>query len=120
MTPIAVGNTITLRNVFFELNSDSLARESYHELNRLVSTMRRYPKMRVQIEGHTDNSGTPSYNLELSKRRAISVRTYLSKAGIATARIECVGFGQTRPAADNTTEAGRAANRRTECRIIAL
>ena len=120
MTPIAVGNTITLRNVFFELNSDSLARESYHELNRLVSTMRRYPKMRVQIEGHTDNSGTPSYNLELSKRRAISVRVYLSNAGIATDRIECVGFGQTRPAADNTTEAGRAANRRTECRIIAL
>lgn len=120
MIPIKVGNTITLRNVFFELDSDTLAKESYHELDRLVSTMRRYPGIEIQIEGHTDNSGTPSYNLDLSERRARSVKRYLEGAGISPARIRCVGYGQTRPAADNTTEKGRMANRRTECRIMAL
>lgn len=120
MIPIKVGNTITLRNVFFELDSDTLAKESYHELNRLVSTMRRYPRMRIQIEGHTDNSGTPSYNLDLSERRAQSVKRYIVDTGISPLRIQCVGYGQTRPAADNASEKGRAANRRTECRIMEL
>lgn len=120
MIPIKVGNTITLRNVFFELDSDTLAAESHHELNRLASTMRRYPRIVIQIEGHTDNSGTPAYNLDLSKRRALSVKRYLEALGIAPARIKCVGYGQTRPAAGNDTEKGRMANRRTECRILAM
>lgn len=120
MIPIKVGNTITLRNVFYELDSDTLAVESHHELNRLVSTMRRYPRIVIQIEGHTDNSGTPAYNLDLSKRRALSVKRYLKDSGIAPERIKCVGYGQTRPAADNATEKGRMANRRTECRILAM
>lgn len=120
MATLKVGSTITLRNVFFGLNSDTLAKESYHELNRLVSTMRRHPGMKIQIEGHTDNSGTPSYNLDLSQRRAGSVKRYIEKAGIAGSRVECIGYGQTRPAADNATEKGRAVNRRTECRIIAM
>ena len=76
--------------------------------------------MRIQIEGHTDNQGDAAYNQQLSQRRAASVARYLVSQGVAPERILKKGFGATKPAESNATEAGRAANRRTECRILAL
>lgn len=117
---MARGCVVTLRNVFFEHNVARLQGASDVELLRLVATMRQYPGMRICIEGHTDNVGTDDYNLALSRRRAESVRDFLVAHGIAAARIECKGYGASRPAATNATAQGRAANRRTECRILSL
>ena len=78
------------------------------------------PNMRIQIEGHTDNQGEAAYNQQLSERRANSVAQYLIEKGIAPTRITRKGFGESLPAQSNDTEEGRAANRRTECRIVAL
>ena len=67
--------------------------------------------------GHTDSTGSEQYNLDLSRRRADSVSNYLVSRGVARARIETIGYGEQYPVADNTTESGRAQNRRVEIRI---
>lgn len=118
LQPVEKGCVLTLRNVFFELDDATLQGTSDVELLRLVSTLRHYPAMRICIEGHTDNVGAEAYNQELSARRAESVKAFLVAHGIAASRIECKGFGASRPAASNATAEGRAANRRTECRIL--
>jgi outer membrane protein OmpA-like peptidoglycan-associated protein len=69
---------------------------------------------KIRIEGHTDNKGKPDHNKDLSKRRALAVKAYLVKKGIAESRLDAEGFGQDKPIADNKTEAGRAKNRRVE------
>jgi OOP family OmpA-OmpF porin len=71
----------------------------------------------IRIEGHTDNQGTPEHNLDLSGRRALTIKKYLTDHGIAAERLLAVGFGQNKPVAPNTTEDGRAQNRRTEFKI---
>jgi len=80
--------------------------------------MKMNPKMEVMITGHTDNQGAADYNLKLSENRAASVVAYLVKAGIAPARLKSKGFGDSRPAAANDTEEGRAKNRRIELVIL--
>jgi outer membrane protein OmpA-like peptidoglycan-associated protein len=76
------------------------------------------PKIRVEIQGHTDNVGSAKDNEALSTNRAFSVKATLEEFGIDGKRILAKGFGQTKPIADNTTEAGRAKNRRTEFQIL--
>ncbi len=71
----------------------------------------------LRVEGHTDNQGTAESNLELSGKRALAVKTWLVDHGVAAERVLAVGFGQTKPIADNSTEDGRAQNRRTEFKI---
>ena len=78
------------------------------------------PGLRISIEGHTDNRGDKSHNLNLSKKRAEAVAQWLIQNGVAANRIESLGFGDASPVADNQTEAGRALNRRTAFRIIGL
>jgi outer membrane protein OmpA-like peptidoglycan-associated protein len=73
-----------------------------------------YPELRFTIEGHTDNVGSDATNSELSLRRAMSVRDYLISLGVPPTSFEVEGYGQQRPVADNTTEDGRARNRRVE------
>jgi OmpA-OmpF porin, OOP family len=93
---------------------------SYALLNQVVQVLRDYPKMKVRIEGHTDNVGGETFNLKLSQKRAESVKTYLVGKGIAEDRLESVGYGLTRPIASNRTEKGRAQNRRTEFHIVSV
>lgn len=120
LVPMKSGVTLTLRNVFFDTDSDVLKPESFTELDRWCRVMNDRPGMRIQIEGHTDNQGDAAYNQQLSQRRAASVARYLVSQGVAPERILKKGFGATKPSESNATEAGRAANRRTECRILAL
>ena len=75
---------------------------------------------KLRVEGHTDNVGQPAANMELSGQRALTIKTWLVSHGIKADRVLAVGFGETKPIADNSTEAGRAQNRRTEFKIAEL
>jgi OOP family OmpA-OmpF porin len=80
--------------------------------------MQENPQIRVEVSGHTDNSGQPAYNKQLSEKRALSVYNYLVEKGIDKNRLMPIGYGQTKPLADNATEEGRQQNRRIEFRIV--
>jgi outer membrane protein OmpA-like peptidoglycan-associated protein/tetratricopeptide (TPR) repeat protein len=118
LKPVKAGSSITLRNVFFATNSYELLDASQTELNQLVQLLKKNPGMVVEIEGHTDNEGSDAYNLTLSQNRSASVRTYLVNKGIPAGNMTAKGYGESKPIADNTTEEGRALNRRTEFRIV--
>jgi len=109
---------ITLQDVLFETGSAKLNPSSYKSLDELVKFMKRKSTMVIEIAGHTDNVGSESNNLTLSQNRSESVRNYLVSKGISTSRLVSKGYGQTEPVADNSTDAGRKKNRRTEVRII--
>jgi outer membrane protein OmpA-like peptidoglycan-associated protein len=94
--------------------------DSFPLLNQVVQVLNDFPKMRVSIEGHTDSVGTEAGNMRLSQRRAEAVRDYLVAKGISPDRLEAIGFGPTKPVASNKTAKGKAQNRRTEFRIVAL
>ncbi|HTX87679.1 MAG TPA: OmpA family protein [Bacteroidales bacterium] len=108
----------TLRNVFFETGLATLRKESFPALDELVAALKAKPNLVIEIAGHTDNVGTPESNQKLSEDRALSVRSYLIKHGIAPDRVSAKGFGETQPVAGNDTPEGRQQNRRTEVRII--
>ena len=108
-----VGCSFNLRlAVFFDNDSATIKPESYPDLDRAVSLMKRDDQVRGTIEGHTDSNGSDAYNLRLSQRRADAVRQYLIEHGIAASRIDAVGRGESQPIADNKTAEGRAQNRR--------
>jgi outer membrane protein OmpA-like peptidoglycan-associated protein len=94
--------------------------DSFPLLNQVVQVLNDYPKMRVSIEGHTDNVGGEAMNLRLSQRRAEAVRDYLVAKGVSPDRLSATGFGPTKPLASNKTAKGKAQNRRTEFRVVAL
>lgn len=108
------GAVITFKNVLFEQGKYILIEDSYTELDKLLRTMLKHPELRIRIDGHTDNVGDPNLNLSLSFFRAKVVETYLVEKGIEVSRIEVKGHGSSRPLADNSTEDGRAQNRRVE------
>jgi outer membrane protein OmpA-like peptidoglycan-associated protein len=118
LTPINNNSVFVLRNLFFDTDKYDLKPESAEELLQLVELMKMNPKMEVMITGHTDNQGAADYNVKLSENRAASVVAYLVKAGIASARLKWKGYGDSRPAAANDTEEGRAKNRRIELVIL--
>ena len=93
---------------------------SYPELDKLVGFLKDNPGISAEISGHTDNSGTDEYNLELSGRRAGSVVNYLTDHGITPGRLSFKGYGEARPVDTNDTEEGKAKNRRTEIRIVGI
>jgi OOP family OmpA-OmpF porin len=94
---------------------------SFKLLNQVVQVLQRdFPKMRVSIEGHTDNVGREAANTRLSQRRAEAVRDYLVSKGISPSRLEAVGYGPTKPIASNKTVKGKARNRRTEFKVLSL
>lgn len=111
---------VVLKNVFFDVNSYELKPESKVELNKLVEFMQKQSTVKIEIGGHTDNTGNPAANKVLSENRAKSVYDYLVAQGIDPKRLSFKGYGATVPIADNATEPGRKENRRTEYRIIAL
>src|SRR5690606_29906728 len=97
----------------FDFDSDVVKEEFYPEVRRVAEFMNQYLNTRVTIEGHTDSIGTDSYNKALSQRRADAVRNALiQRMNIEPERVTAVGYGEERPVADNSTDAGRAANRR--------
>ncbi len=107
-------STINLKNVFFETGSAALKGESFVELDKLVNILKGNSGFNVEIAGHTDNVGTPASNKTLSEQRALSVVKYLVDHGIGAERLSGVGYGDTKPVADNATAEGKAQNRRTE------
>ncbi len=118
LVPLAEGGAIVLRNVFFPTGSAELDGRSRAELDRLAALLRERPGMRIRLEGHTDNVGDPADNQALSEARAAAVAAYLEASGIAGGRLEHVGYGETRPVADNASPEGRAANRRTAFTVL--
>lgn len=105
------------KSIQFETGKDVIRTVSYSKLDTVVSIMKQYPYTNWSIEGHTDNVGNSEKNLNLSQRRAASVKTYFINKGIDTNRLSSDGFGDTKPVADNKTAAGKAANRRVEIKL---
>jgi outer membrane protein OmpA-like peptidoglycan-associated protein/tetratricopeptide (TPR) repeat protein len=114
---IAVGSKIALRNIFFDYAKASLRPESNAELDRLVKLLNEVPGLKIEISGHTDNTGSATINETLSQQRAEAVVTYLSNKGISASRMTAKGYGASKPVATNATDDGRQQNRRTEFEI---
>jgi len=115
-------NEIAVRltsDILFDLDSSSLRAESRSTLRDLANNFQRYPDELIDVEGHTDSTGTEEYNQALSERRASSVRDYLVDNGVPSHNITAVGFGEMRPKAANSTPEGRQLNRRVEIHIRA-
>lgn len=112
------GRSIALRNVFFETDQAVLLDESIVQLNGLDRILLDYPDMTIELRGYTDDRGEEDYNLKLSRERAAAVKNWLTDQGHAEARINAKGFGEKDPLETNTTEAGRARNRRVEFYIV--
>jgi len=100
--------------IFFETNSDKLKIASLVQLDELASIMKRYEGAILTIEGYADSQGNDAYNLTLSQKRTEAVKTYLMGKGLMESRLAAVGYGETKPIADNNTAIGRAKNRRVE------
>jgi len=100
--------------IFFEFDSDKLKVASLSQLDELAVILKKYDNANLLIEGHADFKGSDEYNLNLSQKRTESVKTYLMGKGIMESRLTAIGYGETRPIADNNTDAGRAKNRRVE------
>jgi OOP family OmpA-OmpF porin len=102
----------SILDVQFEINQKTVQREAEEKLDKVLTFMRKYPDTTAVIEGHTDEVGTSADNMRLSQSRAESMVSYLASHGIARSRLQAVGYGETRPLADNQTEVGRRLNRR--------
>ncbi len=109
-----IGKQFTLRGINFESGSAALTPDSHPVLDQVVASMNAYPEVRIEIRGHTDSQGPAAFNLELSQKRAQSVRQYLINGGIAGDRMTAVGVGEEEPISSNGTPEGRAQNRRIE------
>ena len=108
-----------LGNITFDTNKDTLKPESFPVLDAVVGLLKEHPEIkRVRVEGHTDSQGSLALNMDLSRRRALTVLRYLVGKGIDPARLESEGYGPTRPEAPNTTVLGRAKNRRGDFAIV--
>lgn len=111
-------NNIDFSQVAFERGSASLTATSQTALLQLVQILRLNPQFRIRVAGHTDNTGRAEVNLRISRERAGSVADFLIDNGINAQQIIAQGYGATRPIADNSTDAGRAANRRIEINYV--
>ncbi|SKC40812.1 Outer membrane protein OmpA [Ohtaekwangia koreensis] len=107
------------QGIQFATNSSEVTATSKTNLQDLARVLNKYDDTNILIEGHTDSTGKPEYNLTLSEKRAASVSTYLKTLGVTNARITTVGYGPDQPIADNGTAAGRKENRRVEVAIFA-
>ncbi len=108
------GLVVTISDVLFEVDRAELKPGSLRQLDKLIAAMRERPDFNLVIEGHTDSTGSSSYNQALSERRADAVRGYLARNGIDPSRLRAVGLGQDYPVASNADASGRQQNRRVE------
>ena len=100
--------------ITFDVNSATIKPDFYTTLNQVSSTLVEYPSTAVDVVGHASSDGPDDYNMQLSQKRALSVRDYLVAQVVSDIRIRAIGMGETQPIADNSTEEGRKANRRVE------
>ncbi|SHF31468.1 Outer membrane protein OmpA [Desulfacinum infernum DSM 9756] len=104
---------VTFRSdVLFDFDSAVLKPGAYDEIDRVAGVLNNYPQTWIRVEGHTDSTGSETYNQQLSERRAMAVKNALVARGVDPARIDVVGYGESKPIATNATEAGRQLNRR--------
>lgn len=115
-----VGSSVVLHNIFFETDSHELLPASRAELNKVSQFLKLNPSIEVEIGGHTDNTGSVEHNQKLSEQRAKRVVDYLVEKGIDAEKLKPAGYGHRKPVAENSTEEGRAQNRRTELKIIQI
>ncbi|HQD35445.1 MAG TPA: OmpA family protein, partial [Bacteroidales bacterium] len=116
--PLKVGETIILRNIYFDFDKATLRPQSIEELDHLYQFLVNNPTAIIEISAHTDRIGSYEYNINLSKRRAQAVVDYLINKGIDSKRLITKGYGFTKPVATNLTEEGRQLNRRVEFKIL--
>jgi len=114
-TPLFVEKKpLLLKGVEFDIDKATLRPESRTTLDRVAASLRTWPGVNLEIQGHTSEPGTETHNMQLSQRRAEAVRAYFVSEGIDGARLTANGYGETRMIADNSTEGGRQVNRRVE------
>jgi len=113
-----LGSSSTLNNIFFPTNGYELLPTSTADLKELIDFMQEHKQLKIEIEGHTDNTGNEQQNQILSEKRALAVYQYLISHGIEKGRLTFKGYGQSKPIASNQTEAGKQQNRRTAFKII--
>ena len=118
LSRLAVGSSLVLKNLRFESGSSLLSDGFQPDLDPIIEALRNQPDLRVRIVGHTDNTGNPKSNLQLSEARAQAVLEYFANAGLSRERFETEGRGQTEPLMSNDTAEGKAANRRTELIVL--
>jgi OmpA-OmpF porin, OOP family len=115
---IKEGSIAVLENIFFDLDKYELKPKSLTELQKVERFLVENPEVNVEISGHTDNTGTLAYNMQLSQKRAMAVYDYLIQNGIASKRLAAKGYGPNKPVADNSSEEGRQHNRRIEFKLL--
>jgi outer membrane protein OmpA-like peptidoglycan-associated protein len=115
---VEIGQTIVLKNIFFDFDKATIRPESANELDRLIKLLTENPTLKIELGSHTDSKGSDDYNQKLSQSRSQSVVTYLIGKGISSDRLVAKGYGETMPVATNDTDAGRQENRRTEFKIL--
>ncbi len=120
LTPIQVGSTVRMNNLFFVTGKTEINKMSYPELQRLIDVMKKHTKMEVEIAGHTDDIGSDKVNNKLSLERANAVRDYIITKGIEPERLKAKGYGKTKPVASNKTDEGKKKNRRVDFTILKL
>jgi len=109
---------VVLEGVEFDNDKDTLRPESLTTLNEVAASLKDWPDVRLEVQGHCSDPGTAAHNMDLSQRRAAAVKAYLVSRGIEGSRLEAKGYGESRPIATNKTEAGRQLNRRVELHVI--
>jgi OOP family OmpA-OmpF porin len=117
-TAHTVGKVMNLDNLIFPQGKATIEPTSFEELDKIVAMLLAYPKMVVQLEGHTDTRGNADRNMELSQERVEAVKSYLVNKDIKSNRIKTKAFGGTQPLSREDTEAGHAMNRRVQLRIL--
>ncbi len=120
LTPIEVGLTVRLKNIYFDFDKTTLKSESFVELDKVVDFLKRNSSVSIEISGHTDSKGSDSYNENLSQGRSQAVVDYLISQGIDSSRLEAHGYGESKPIDSNDTEVGRANNRRVEFTVLKI
>ncbi len=118
VVPVEVGQSIRLNNIFFEFAKATLDEESFHELDRILPYFKKFPNLKIELSGHTDDVGSDAANKDLSEARASSVREYLIHQGVQIDKIVAVGYGESMPVATNETDEGRQLNRRVEFKVL--
>ncbi|MFH1796209.1 MAG: OmpA family protein [Pseudomonadota bacterium] len=117
------GNNLSLimpSNITFATDQDQINAGFYPTLNAVSTVLRKYNRTLVDVNGHTDSTGDDNHNYRLSERRALSVANYLTSQGNDPRRFSVLGFGETQPIASNSTESGRAQNRRVEIQLAPI
>ena len=119
-TPDGTGILVNLPDVTFAVDSTTISPSFRAALDEVAASLQKYPNSLVDVMGHTDSTGSDSYNLDLSRRRAEAVANHLSSRGVSRARLATIGYGEQYPRADNATPEGRTLNRRVEIRITPI